>query len=47
MASSSIYPLKRKDGKPIYYAQFKQSEGKYTTVKSTGCTTSRDATKWC
>jgi len=47
MAGFSIYSRKRKNGKPVYYAQFKKHDGSYTTAKSTGCTTKRDASQWC
>ena len=45
MAGFSIYSRKRKNGKPVYYAQFKKHDGSYTTVKNyrmhheTGCLT--------
>ncbi len=47
MAGFSIYPRKRKNGKPVYYAQFKKSDSSYTTAKSTGCSTKRAAEAWC
>ncbi len=47
MAGFSIYPRKRKNGKPVYYAQFKKPDGTYTTAKSIGPTTRRDTVKWC
>lgn len=47
MARFSLYPRKRKIGKPIYYAQFKIPSGKWSSAKSTGCTVKRQAEKWC
>ena len=46
MAGFSLYPRKRKDGKPVYYAQFKLPDGHYTTAKSTGCMSRRAADTW-
>lgn len=46
MAGFSIYPRKCKNGKSIFYAQFKLPDGSYTTAKSTGCTSRRAAEKW-
>ena len=31
MSGFSIYSRKRKNGKPVYYIQFKNSDGTYTT----------------
>lgn len=42
----SLYRRSRKNGKPVYYVQFKNPDGTYQTGKSTGCTTKRDAIKW-
>jgi hypothetical protein len=47
IASFSIYTCKRKDGKSVYYARFKNPDGTYSTDKTTGQPTRRDAVKWC
>jgi integrase len=47
MAGFSIYPRKRKNGRPIFYAQFKNPDGSYTVAKSTGCTSRSASEKWC
>jgi len=46
MAGFSFYTRKRKNGKPIYYVQFKQPDGSYSTAKSTGQTAKRKAIEW-
>ncbi|MCP4129379.1 MAG: tyrosine-type recombinase/integrase [bacterium] len=43
----SIYPRKRKNGKPVYYAQFRLPSGKWSTAKSTGETSKNRAENWC
>ena len=45
-AGFSIYKRQHKNGKPIFYAQFKLQDGTYSSAKSTGSTTRRDAVKW-
>jgi len=46
MAGFSFYTRKRKHGKPVYYVQFKQPDGSYSTAKSTGQTAKRKAIEW-
>ncbi len=47
MAGFSFHTRKtRKNGKPVYYVQFKQPDGTYSTAKSTGQTSKRKAVEW-
>ena len=43
----SLFPRKRKNGKAVYYAQFKLPSGKWSTAKSTGQTNRSLAESWC
>lgn len=45
MAGFSIYPRKLKK-KTVYYVQFKQPDGTYSTARSTGQTTKKAARQW-
>ncbi len=46
MAGFSIYPRNNTKGKPVFYVRFKQSDGSYTTAKSTGQGTRKAAREW-
>ena len=46
MTGFSIYPRKCKQGKPIYYVQFKNLDGSYFTAMSSKQTTRREAERW-
>ncbi len=46
MTGFSIYPRKRKNGKPVYYVRFKNPEGSYSTALSTGQGSRRAAEAW-
>ncbi len=43
----SIYPRKRKNGKPVYYSQFRNSDVSCLTAKSTQQTPRSRAEAWC
>ncbi len=46
MTGFSIFPRTKKDGKKVFYVQFKQPDGSYSTAKSTGCSTKKAAREW-
>ncbi len=46
MAGFSLYPRKRKCGKPVFYVQFKKPDGSYGTAKSTGQSRRKAAIAW-
>jgi len=46
MTGFSIYPRKRKSGKPVFYARFKNPDGSYSTAQSTKQTSRRAAENW-
>ncbi|MBN2401712.1 MAG: tyrosine-type recombinase/integrase [Spirochaetes bacterium] len=46
MANFSTFPRKKKNGKSVYYVQFKKSDGSYDTAKSSGCTSRYAAEAW-
>lgn len=46
MTGFSLYPRKRKSGKPVFYVRYKRNDGSYNVAQSTGQTTRRAAEKW-
>jgi len=46
MAGFSIYPRQKKNGKSVYYVQFKNPDNTYSTARSTGKTSRRAAEEW-
>lgn len=43
----TIFPRKLNSGKTVYYYQFRDSEGRRSSAKSTGCTTLSAARRYC
>jgi hypothetical protein len=43
----SLYLRKRKKGRPIYYAQFRNPDGSWAVAKSTKQTLKSMAEAWC